>query len=306
MITHFFRTLKDEKHKEVPDVRTGVWTHVISPTEAEREQLIKEYGLDESIVADARDLFEVPRFEREGSAAYFFVRYPYDDKDDYIDTAPLLIVVGESYVLTIAPRQVPFLERIIKKGDFYTTQKTKLFIQIMNDLTKSYDAELVRMRRAVHKDRVQLQRIGRHDIVRLVSYEQALNETIAALVPMNAWLQQLTRSNQMQLFADDRELMEDLMIDNSQLVDSSKMLLKTIQNIRNATEAILTQNLNNTIKVLTALTIILTVPMVISSLYGMNVVLPLQENPNMFWALMVIIGALIALMVYYFVQKKWF
>lgn len=306
MITHYFRTLKDEKIKEVSDIRAGVWTHVEAPGEAELEQLTNDFALDAAIVADARDLFEVPRFERSGSVAYFFTRYPFDDTDEDIDTAPLLIVMGESFVITISQRKVPFLEKMIKKSEVITTQKAKFFIQIMTGLTTAFDTELVRMRRAVHKDRVSLQNIGSKDITRLVGYEHALNEAIAAIVPTNAWLQQITNGNYMQLFTDDVELMEDLMIANSQLVESSKMLLKTIQNIRSATEAILTQSLNNTIKLLTALTIILTVPTLVSSLYGMNVGLPLMNNDNAFWAILVVIVAAMALMVYFFRRKGWF
>jgi magnesium transporter len=306
MITHYFRTVKDERMKEIYDVRTGIWTHVVAPQEAEIEQLVKDFGLDRSIVADAQDLFEVPRFERSGSAAYFFVRYPFNDSQVSIDTAPMLVVVGESFVITIAQKKVPFLDVLIESGQVFTTQKTNLFIQIMTTLTQSFDTELVRMRRSVHKDRVRLQRIGTKDIARLVGYEHALNEAIAAIVPTNAWLQQLTSGHHMQLFSNDVALMEDLMIANSQLVDSSKMLLKTIQNIRSANEAILTQNLNNTIKVLTALTVIFTVPTVISSLYGMNVALPLANNPNAFWALLVVIAASVGIITYYFAQKNWF
>lgn len=306
MITHYFRTLKDDQLKEVQEIRSGVWTHVVSPGEAELEQLIKDFSLDSAIIADARDLFEVPRFERSGSVGYFFTRYPFDDTDEDIDTAPLLIVMGESFVITITQRKVPFIQSLIKKGDVTTTQKTKLFIQLMSKLTAAYDMELIRMRKAVHKDRVRLENIGRRDIARLVGYEQALNEAIAAIIPTNAWLQQLTAGNHMQLFSDDVELMEDLMIANSQLVDSSKMLLKTIQNIRGATEAILTQNLNNTIKLLTALTIILTIPTIVSSLYGMNVGLPMADNPNAFWAVLVLIIGIVAVMTYFFTKKEWF
>lgn len=306
MITHYFRTLKDEKLKEVKEIRSGVWTHAEKPGEAEMEDLIKQYGLDSAIVADARDLFEVPRFERSNSVAYFFTRYPYDDQDEDIDTAPLLIVMGETFVLTIAQRKVPFITEMIQKGEVTTTQKTKFFIQIMTALTKSFDTELTRMRRAVYKDRIQLQHIRGRDIARLVGYEHALNETVAAVVPMNAWLQQLTSGNQMQLFSDDMEMMEDLMIANSQLVDSAKMLLKTIQNVRGATEAILTNNLNNTIKILTALTIILTVPTVVSSIYGMNVSLPLAGNANAFWFVIVMIVAAVALTTYFFARRDWF
>lgn len=305
MITHYFRTLKDEKLKEVREVRSGVWTHAEKPGEAELEQLIEDFGLDSAIVADARDLFEVPRFERSNSVGYFFVRYPYDDKDEDIDTAPLLIVMGESFVLTISQRKVPFIQKLIDKGEIVTTQKTKLFIQLMSALTKAFDTELVRMRKAVYRDRINLQRIGANDIARLVGYEHALNETIAAVVPTNAWLQQLTGGHQMQLFSDDVEMMEDLMIANSQLLDSSKMLLKTIQNVRGATEAILTQNLNRTIKLLTALTILLTIPTLVSSLFGMNVGIPLGSNPNAFWAILVLIFGVVGVVVYFFVRKEW-
>jgi len=65
----------------------------------------------------------------------------------------------------------------------------------------------------------------------------------------------------------------------------------------------LTQNLNNTIKLLTALTVILTVPTVVSSLYGMNVPLPLAENNNAFWAILVVILALMSLIIFYFSKR---
>ncbi len=306
MITHYFRNPKDERLKLVADMQVGVWTHVVAASESELEALVKMYNLDSSIVADAQDLFEVPRFERAAGVAYFFTRYPYDHSDEDIDTAPILIVVGESFVLTVSEQTVPFIDEMVKKEAVYTTQKAKLFIQIMSSLTAAFDNELVHMRKAVYKDRVRLQRIQSGDIARLVGYEHALNEAIAALIPTNAWLNQLMSGNHMQLFVEDVELMEDLMIANSQAVESSKMLLKTIQNIRSATEAILTQNLNNTIRILTAITITLTVPTIIASLYGMNVTLPFADNKNIFWALLIVISAVVFSMLYFFRSKNWF
>jgi magnesium transporter len=128
----------------------------------------------------------------------------------------------------------------------------------------------------------------------LVFFEQELNETIAALVPTNTWLQQLTKGNYLRLFSEDMELLEDLLIGYNQLVDSSKAILKTIQNIRGASEAILTQNLNNTIRTLTALTIVLTIPTLVSSLFGMNVPIPFQNNPYAFWFVLALIITAVA------------
>ena len=306
MITHYFKTLKDSELKVLEAARTGVWTHMVAPTEEELAQVAGEYGLDVAIVADIHDFFEVPRMEKSGSATYFFTRYPFDEKDEDIDTAPLLIVVGESFVLTIAQREVPqFKAFVAGKAEIQTTQKAKFFIQIMDVLTKSYEYELVHLRKAVHSDRSRLRKIGNREIVRLVNYEHELNDMIASVVPTNAWLQQVTSGNYMQLFNEDVELMEDLMIANSQLVDSARSVLKTIQNIRTATEAILTNKLNATIQTLTILTIILTIPTVVASLYGMNVPLPLSGNPMAFWMILVFIMATVSGVVIVFKKGEW-
>ncbi len=306
MITHYFRTLKDSELKQVEAVRSGVWTHVVEPTEAELAQVVKDFVLDEAIVEDIQDFFEVPRMERSHGASYFFTRYPFGQSKEDIETAPLLIVMGESFVLTIAQREVPGFKPFIDgREEIFTTQKTKLFITIMATVTKAYERQLVRTRRAVQKDRTQLRSIGPKEIARLVQYEHELNDLLAAVVPTNAWLQQVTKSNSMQLFNEDVELMEDLMIANAQLIESSRSVLRTIQNVRSATEAILTSNLNVTIKTLTVITILLTIPTLVSSLFGMNVVVPLGEHMHAFWLIITLILASVSMLVWYFKRINW-
>jgi magnesium transporter len=279
---------------------------VVAPTEEELEAIVGEYGLDNAIVTDIQDFFEVPRMEKSGSATYFFTRYPFDEKDEDIDTAPLLIVMGEAFVLTISMREVPqFKAFITGKAEIQTTQKAKFFIQIMDVLTKSYEYELVHLRKAVHSDRSRLRKIGNREIEKLVNYEHELNDMISSVVPTNAWLQQVTGGNYMQLFNEDVVLMEDLMIANSQLIDSARSILKTIQNIRTATEAILTNKLNATIQRLTILTIILTIPTIIASLYGMNVPLPLAGNPMAFWMVLTVILFVVVSVVLVFKRGDW-
>ena len=306
MITHYFRTIKDTELKVLDASRTGVWTHVIKPTDEELAELVDLYALDEAILEDARDFFEVPRLERSQGATYFFTRYPYDDPEEDAETAPLLIVMGESFVLTVALREVPQFKRFVTgKEVVHTTQKAKFFIQLMTALTDSFERKLVRLRRSVHRDRAKLRVITNRDIKRLVDYEHELNDMVAAIVPTNVWLQTVTKGNYMQLYNEDVELMEDLMIANSQLVDSARSVLKTIQNVRSATEAILTNNLNATIRTLTIITILLTIPTIISSLYGMNVPLPLMDHPLAFWLVIVAILAVVAGVMWIFKKSRW-
>lgn len=307
MITHYFKTLKDTELKVIDTPRNGVWTHVVEPTDVEMEKLVSDFALDDAILEDARDFFEVPRLERSGGVTYFFTRYPYDDKDETIDTAPLLMVMGESFVITIAVREVPHFKQFISgQVGINTTQKAKFFLQIMDVITKAYEKDLTRLRRAVHRDRNKLQKIGPREIERLVGYENELNNMVAAVVPTNTWLNQVATGNYMQMYNEDVELMEDLVIANSQLVDSARQVLKTIQNVRGASEAIMTSTLNSSIRTLTVLTILLTIPTIVSSLYGMNVPLPLSNNPLAFWLVSVVILILVVVTVLIFKKKDWF
>jgi magnesium transporter len=306
MITHYFRTLKDTELKTLDEPRSGVWTHVVGASDEEIEYLTKEFALDEAVLLDAQDFFEVPRLERSGGVTYFFARYPYEQQEEDVDTAPLLIVMGESFVITIALKDVPQFQRFIDgKEVIHTTQKAKFFIQLIGTITRSYERKLVRLRRAVHRDRVRLRHVGSRQIVRFVDYEHELNDMMSAVVPMNAWLQQVTTGTYMQLYNEDIELMEDLMIANSQLLDSARSVLKTLQNVRTASEAILTNNLNATIRTLTILTILLTIPTIIASLYGMNIALPLMEHPHAFWLVTLAILTVVSLVIWTFRRMKW-
>tara|TARA_B100000745_G_scaffold271879_1_gene199507 strand:+ start:2736 stop:3686 length:951 start_codon:yes stop_codon:yes gene_type:complete len=306
MITHYFRTLKDSELKVLDKSRSGVWTHVVDPTDEEIEELVGELHLDEAILEDAKDFFEVPRMERSGGATYFFTRYPFVQEQEDTDTAPLLIVMGESYVLTISLKDVPQFEDLLSgKVVVHTTQKAKLFIQIMTAITTAFERKLVSLRRSVYKDRTKLRSIGSLEIEKFVNYEHELHDMIAAIIPTNVWLQQVIKGNHMQLYDEDVELVEDLMIDNDQLVESARAVMKTIQNVRNATEAILTNRLNGTIKTLTVLTIILTIPTIVASLYGMNVTLPFSTNPMAFGLVLVFIAALLLFVVLLFKRYEW-
>jgi magnesium transporter len=306
MITYYFRSVKDAEIKEVDSPRSGVWVYVQDPTDNELTELINKFKLDESILEDAKDFFEVPRLERSDGVVYFFTRYPFNEQTEDIDTAPLLIVVGETFVLTMALRPIPQFEVILSgKIEVHTTQKTNLFIQLMEVITRSFERQLIGLRRAVHRDRVQLRKIGNKEILRFVNYEQRLNDMVAALLPTNVALQQVMNGHYFQVYDEDREVMEDLRIDNAQAVESARTLLKTIQNVRTASEAILANNLNNRIKTLTVLTILLTVPTIISSFFGMNVPLPFSEQPHAFLFVVFIVLGLVGMGVWYFKKHEW-
>lgn len=307
MITYYFRTIKDEEVKELTEPRTGVWVNVVNPDEEELVALTKTFSLNEDVIEDARDPYEVPRLERSQGATYFFTRYPLRGEQQENSTVPLLVIIGESFVITISPKELPLFKKMIAgEEEVYTTQKAKFFIKIMDTITHAFDRELLRLRKNVHKDRVRIQSIGTREIERLVQYENVLNNMIDALLPTNTGLQQITAGSYMQLFNEDVEEMQDLVIANGQVVNSARSVLKTIQNIRSSTEAIMTSKLNTSLSVLTVLTILLTVPLVIASLYGMNVELPFKDGQYTFYGILVFNVVVLAILVAIFKKKDWF
>jgi magnesium transporter len=306
MINYYYRKEKSEALSEVTDSRLGVWTNVVSPTDEELKAIVTEHNLEDTVVEDIQDFFEVPRFEIEDPNAYFFTRYPYDVKDLDIDTAPILFILTETSLITIAEQEVPFLKVFAEdKRSFATIDKTHLFIEFLTELMMAYERKLTRTRKMVYKDMGRVRSMRGKDVQRLVFIEQELNEMISALVPTNVWFNQLNKGNHLKFIDDDREMLEDLLIEAGQLIDSAKSILKTIQNIRVASETILTQGLNSTIRTLTAVTIVLTIPTLVSSLFGMNVPNPLEVYPHAFWIIVFLILVSVAFTVYFFNRNRW-
>ncbi|HEX4799460.1 MAG TPA: magnesium transporter CorA family protein [Candidatus Paceibacterota bacterium] len=307
MITHYIARKGGEQGMAVIDSPIdGAWTHVVAPTSDDFMYLISHFGLEESIVNDIKDDYEIPRFEQDGTITYFFTRFINGNEHIDTETSPLLIVLGASFIVTIANHEVPFLNSFVDGNrQFLTKNRTHFFLEIMMAIAADYSKALNVVRKSVYRDVNRVRNISGRDIQRLVYFEQELNEILSTLLPTNAWLQQLTKGNYIQMFEDDRELLDDVLISGTQIVDTTKAILKTIQNIRSASEAVLTQKLNGTIRMLTAFTIILTIPTLIASLFGMNVPVPLQENPYGFWFVLIFIAGVVTVTIRFFVHNRW-
>ncbi len=306
MISHYYRKDATEALQTLDEPCKGGWTHVVSPTDEELQSLIERYGFDDVIIENSRDVFEIPRFEIDGAISYFFARYLFDVKDIDIDTAPILFILGDGFLVTIANQNVPFLEPFIsEKRIFSTAEQTSLFLHFMSELVMTYEKKLTRTRKVVYRDVGRIRDIRVHDIQRLVFLEQELSEIMSGLVPMQEWFRQLNKNTYIKMNEEDTEMLEYLLIDNSQLIDSAKSILKTIQNIRNASESILTQNLNVTIRRLTAFTIVLNIPTLVFSMFGMNIPIPFQESRHASLYVSMIVLALMLSIVYLFKRNKW-
>jgi magnesium transporter len=299
------KTINDKTLKSLRSFNVGAWVYVEDPNEKEIKYLVKNLNLEADLLQDALDPHEVPRLEVEEQITYIFTRVPYREEEKVI-TIPLLIAISNNFLTTICSKKLPFLEDFTHGKEIYTTQKTRLFLQIFSRINQVYNKFLTDISKNVRSVSVKLEKIENKDVIRFVNFEIILNDFLTALNPINNLLQDLLSGKFLKLYEKDKDLIEDLSLGTGQLIERCRADLKTIVNIRESYSTIITNNLNRVIKLLTALTIILTIPTIIASIYGMNVRLPLADNPLAFnWIIgITFLFSLAALLV--LLKKRWF
>lgn len=306
MIKYLYRNLETPKMTEVSKLKRGVWVYAENPSSSEINTLAKKLHLEIGHIEDALDEDEMPRLEREGSKSYLFVRYPFKTNEGDMDTAPLLFVIDDNNVLTISQRPIKLFEKHQSgKKSAVTTQRTKLLLILLADISQAYDNSIRITAKRIKQIRTRLrnQKITNQDLIDFVTLEDELNEFLASLLPNNSALRRLLAGRYVPLFEEDQDLVEDLLLINDQSIEAIRASLRSIDNIRNAHTAISSNNLNKTITFLTLATIMVALPNVFFGMYGMNVSLPFQQNHWIFLALISLNISLIAIIMG-FAKKK--
>ncbi|MDH5533828.1 MAG: magnesium transporter CorA family protein [Candidatus Pacebacteria bacterium] len=307
MFKILYRNLQDESIQELKDFKNGAWVHLEQPTEKEVDLLVDQFDLDPMIVADAMDIFEVPRIEMDEGITYYFTRYAIYSTDlERINTVPLLIIIGKNFLVTISSAKVPVID-LFKNGkiDFRTTQKTNLLLQILTTINTDNEKLIKKLSKQIKQQSSNLEKITNTKIAKFVNFENMLDDILFGLHPTGLALNKLLKGKFITLHEDDRELLEDLIQDNEQLIKVCNSNIKRVINTRDAYDNILSNNLNKIMKLLTSVTVILTIPTMISGIFGMNVNLPMADNPFAFIIILSVTVAASFGLLFVFLKQDW-
>ena len=306
MLKYYYKSNDSKKLEEHDTFQKGTWVYAENPSKDEISTLIATHGLDEGLVSDALDEDEMPRLERDGELVYIYVRAAIALTDGAFDTLPLLIVYGPDTVITISLRKLPhFAPFFGSKLSFTTTHRTRLMLEILNQFAEQYDKYITTTSKQIKviRNRLRGHEIRNKDFIDFVTIEDEINEFLAALLPASATLRRMKLGRSIDLQEEDLDIIEDLELSITQSIETCRSNTKSIINIRQAYSSISSNNLNRSIKILTIVTVMITLPNIFFSMYGMNIKLPYADADWAFGALFAVV-LLVLVMAYLILKRK--
>lgn len=299
MIEYYKKIAKNKSLEKSSEYHKDSWINVIDPTEDEISFLVEKFNLERDLIIDGLDVYEIPRIEEENNCAYLFFRIP-TSKISHEYTASFLLIISKDLFITVSNSKLEVFEKIIMtKKDFFTNKRTRSLLQILLFLSNRFNNKIRAILKEVRMNRRYIEKLNEKDIRDLVLKEDMLNDYLNSFDPLLNMHSMMLKLKSIRFEEDERDFIEDIIVDLNQTLITCKTSLKSITNMRDYYSTALSHNLNKILSLLTLFTIFLTIPTVISSIYGMNIGLPLQDDHRVFWylsGLVVIIWGLVILM----------
>ncbi len=308
MLNIYFKDQESNRIENFDQIQDNVWINASHLEHDDLEKLAKMSDLDLLDLQDVLDLHELPRIERQEKTLLFFIRIPREqiNAKDLIHTTPLTFIVTEKYFISLALFEDKVIKDILKNSlAIATSQKAKLLIHIFLKISQRFSSRVREVNNLVASQKKKIESVTDDDINELIRYEDLLNQYMSALIPVRNVFEGMVTGNYFKLEEDDNDLLNDMIISIRQSTEICQVNLKSIKSLRDSYQILFTNKLNRTIQFLTAFTIIMTIPTIVASLFGMNVTLPLATHPLAFVYVLVISFIAVILFLFIFYKKKW-
>jgi magnesium transporter len=289
----------------------GCWIHVVDPTPQEISRL-QELGIPHDYITYPLDVDERSRTERDNDAILIVLRIP-DFHGVSVDipynTIPLGIILTSNYLVTICKHENILLQEFAtgRFKELSTSKRQRFVLRLLLATANRYLSYLREITKVVDALEDQLQASTRNkEVLELLKYQKSLTIFTTALKSNELMMERLQRSQLFSNYPEDLDLLEDVMTENQQAIEMTNITSNILSSMMDAFASIISNNLNAVMKFLASVTIVLSLPTMIASFFGMNVALPLQENPMAFLFTIGISVALSLVVMYIFTKRGWF
>lgn len=308
MTVIFKKTLRDETIRVISKPEVGSWISVTDPSTAEINKLTKQLDVPQEFFLAALDREEVARIESENGTRMFLFKIPYEESQTDIITIPFAVIIKSDFIVTICLKEHQIISDFTsgKVKNFNTTTKTRFLLQVIQRINTYFLNYLKRIEREAEEVEKNLQRsVQNKEITALLAYQSTLLYFNKATSANYVIIERLQKGTVVPLFEEDKELLEDISFDTKQAMETISIFSGILASTMDAYVSIVSNNLNIVMKFLAAFTIIMSIPVVVASFYGMNVILPLADHPQGFWLVILISIVLAAVTAIIFIRKKY-
>ncbi|MCB9041870.1 MAG: magnesium transporter CorA family protein [Lewinellaceae bacterium] len=308
---------EEGKLKELEEPEVSCWVNISPPfSHEELEEVAMQFDVPLDFLTDSLDIDERSRYEREDDVRLIVVNTPIlneaeEENDAIYITVPIGIIITIEHVITITSHENPVLQLFLdgKVKNFTPDDDSAFVLQIMEQNVYRFLTCLKKLNLKRNLIEQELYDSSRNkELKQLLSIEKSLVYFVNTLSANELLKLKMKRTDFLHIRDDEdkADLFEDIIIDNSQALEMANVYTNILNGTMDAYGSIISNNLNITIRRLTLITIILMVPTLVASFYGMNVPLPLENKGYAIYIIMSLSIGLSLLLVWYFQRKRLF
>lgn len=279
---------------EIRQAEKGCWVNVTKPSDEEINRLISEFGMPQDVVHDILDVDERPRVEADEDWLLIIFRIPVSNQNNGVPfyTLPLGIFITEDRIITLSHElnEVLPLERpaLFRNNRQNADDVLNFILQLYLRSATTYLRYLKQINQQTSTIEQDLEKsIRNKELTKLLKMEKCLVYFITSLKANELVMVKLRNLKRFTLDEVNEDLMEDASIENKQALDMAQIYSDIQSGMMDAFASVISNNLNVVMKSLTLISIILMIPTLIASLYGMNVPNYLEHTA---WAFPAVIG----------------
>ncbi len=283
---------KLKKNKIIP----ATWCSLVNPNEEELLQVSTFLRVDYDLLNNSLDADERSRIEQEKNSLAIIINLPLLDDEDNFDTLPCGIVLTAKNLITICARDNRVLNSFNRSTahTFDTRNRARFLLNILYRCTQFYlrylniinrrteQIEYALRKTTSNKELFQLMEIQKS----LVYFTTALKDNHLVLLKLLRMVKNPAVVKLVNFSADDVDLLDDVIIENKQAIEMVDMHRSILEGMMDGFASIINNNVNLVMKFLAAITIILSIPTMLASFWGMNVPVAFAGDPNGFWWVM--------------------
>jgi len=295
---------------ELTEPIDGCWINVINPT-SEEISWLQGIGIPQDYIIYPLDVDERARTERENGDLLIVLRVPYfngHSADIPFTTLPLGIIVTGRYIVTVCKRENDIINEFAsgRIKNLATGKRLRFVLRLLLNTATRYLAHLREINHHVEALEDQLQLSTRNkEVLELLKYQKSLTYFTTAIKSNELMMERLQRSQIFKAYPEDEDLLEDVITENQQAIEMTNISSNILSGMMDAFASIISNNLNAVMKFLAAITVVLSLPTMIASFYGMNVDLPLDHLPSAYIYPFLASVFIVAAVLFIFNRRDW-